>query len=316
MAMRRGTVTGAVRNRSVDKVLYGARGNRVGNVFQVPQLYGGRFLPEEYADMVLWAANEAAAAGCVLQEISLEILLPVEGKESVLKKILTGIRQTCLTKHIKVGAVRAETSEAVRRPVCVVTGMGVRNAARFFDVAPGQQIVMSKWIAAQGTAWLAECYGEQLQRRLPGWILEEALEFRRDIDCTKEGQIAMEYGVSAMQTVGEGGIFRACREFGDRLKVGLCVDLEKIPVQQETVELTECFDINPYELCGWGSLLMLTDNGKGLVQALEEAGIPAAVIGSIITGQEKVIRHGEDTRYLDTGIPDSWHALSRKTLLW
>ena len=309
MAMRRGTVTGAVRDRSVDKVLFPVQEKNREYIFQVPQLYGGRYLPEEYADMVLWMANEAAAAGCVLREISLEILLPVQEKESVLKKILAKIKQVCQAMQIKVGAVRAETSTAVWRPVCVVTGKGERCAHSFLDVAAGQQLVMSKWLAPQGTAWLAECFGRQLKERLPGWILEEALDFRRDIDCTGEGQIAMEFGVSAMEAVGEGGVFRACREFGDRLGMGLRIDLERIPVQQETVELTEFFGINPYELCGWGSLLMLTHDGEGLLDALDRAGIPAAVIGGAISGQDKVICHGEDTRYLETGIPDSWYSL-------
>ena len=278
-------------------------------IFQTPQLYGGRYLPEEYADLVRWAANEAVAAGCVLREISLEILLPVQEKESVLKKILTGIKRLCQEKQIKVGAVRAETSSAVRRPVCVVTGKGERYEGGFSDVTAGQQLVMSKWLAPQGTAWLAECFGGQLRERLPGWILDEAMDFRRDIDCVREGQTAMEFGVSAMRAVGEGGVFRACREFGDELGMGLRIDLEKIPVQQETVELTEFFGINPYELCGWGSLLMLTHDGDGLVDALERKGIPAAVIGGTISGQDKVICHGEDTRYLETGISDSWHSL-------
>lgn len=309
MAMRRGTVTGAVKDRSVDKVLFEVREQDREYIFQTPQLYGGRFLPEEYADLVLWAGNEAVAARCVLGEISLEILLPVQEKESVLKKILTRIKRVCQEKQIKVGAVRAETSSAVRRPVCVVTGKGKRYADGFLDVAAGQQLVMSKWLAPQGTAWLAECFSRQLRERLPGWILEEAMDFRRDIDCTGEGQIAMEFGVSAMRAVGEGGVFRACRELGDELGMGLRIDLEKIPVQQETVELTEFFGINPYELCGWGSLLMLTHDGNGLVDVLEREGIPAAVIGSATSGQDKVICHGEDTRYLETGIPDSWHSL-------
>lgn len=309
MAMRRGTVTGAVRDRSVDKVLFEVREQDREYIFQTPQLYGGRYLPEEYGDLVLWAANEAVAAGCVLEEISLEILLPVQEKESVLKKILTRIKHVCLEKQIKVGAVRAETSSAVRRPVCVVTGKGKRYADIFLDVAAGQQLVMSKWLAPQGTAWLAECFCGQLRERLPGWILEEAMDFHRDIDCTGEAQIAMEFGVSTMRAVGEGGVFRACRELGDELGMGLRIDIEKIPVQQETVELTEFFGINPYELCGWGSLLMLTNDGNGLVDALEREGIPAAVIGSATSGQDKVICHGEDTRYLETGIPDSWHSL-------
>ena len=43
------------------------------------------------------------------------------------------------------------------------------------------------------------------------------------------------------------------------------IELQKIPVWQETVEVSEVFDINPYMLDGTGSLLIVTNNGERLV---------------------------------------------------
>ncbi len=72
-----------------------------------------------------------------------------------------------------------------------------------------------------------------------------------------------------------GGLWQLAAENG----VGLVADLKRIPVRQETIEVCEYFDLNPYELMAGGSLLILTENGGELVRALETAGVPAAVIG-------------------------------------
>lgn len=56
------------------------------------------------------------------------------------------------------------------------------------------------------------------------------------------------------------------------------IDLKKIPVRQETIEICEFFGLNPYELISGGSMLMAAEDGNQLVHELEKAGIPAAVI--------------------------------------
>lgn len=42
------------------------------------------------------------------------------------------------------------------------------------------------------------------------------------------------------------------------------IELQKIPVWQETIEVSEVFDINLICLMGTGSLLIVTNKGKGL----------------------------------------------------
>lgn len=51
-------------------------------------------------------------------------------------------------------------------------------------------------------------------------------------------------------------------------------DLKKIPIRQETVEICEYFDVNPYGLISSGMMLMASADGNALVLALQEAGIP------------------------------------------
>ena len=63
--------------------------------------------------------------------------------------------------------------------------------------------------------------------------------------------------------------------------------------------MCEYFDLNPYELMAGGSLLIVAANGGELVRALEEAGVPAAVIGRTTSGNDRIIRHGEESRFLE-----------------
>lgn len=81
--------------------------------------------------------------------------------------------------------------------------------------------------------------------------------------------------------------------------MGLTIDLKKIPLRQETIEICEVFDINPYMLISSGSLLIGTNNGYQLVQELEQAGIHAALIGYATEGNDRIVVNGEEQRYLE-----------------
>ena len=114
----------------------------------------------------------------------------------------------------------------------------------------------------------------------------------------------MEYGVSAMHDITEGGVFGALWEMAEGAGVGLDVDLKKIPIRQETVELCECFGLNPYILMSSGSMMIAADDGHELVRKLEQAGIHAVVVGRTNSGNDRILRNGEDVRYLDKPQPD------------
>ena len=71
------------------------------------------------------------------------------------------------------------------------------------------------------------------------------------------------------------------------------------------MEVCNYYDLNPYELLSSGCLLMAAkEDGEALVAELLNAGIPAAIIGSLTDGNDKVITNGEETRYLDLPKPD------------
>ena len=84
------------------------------------------------------------------------------------------------------------------------------------------------------------------------------------------------------------------------------LDLKKIPICQETVEICEYFDVNPYQLKGDGALLFLTHDSTAAMKALKEAGVSAAVIGRINDGNDRILTNEDETRFLEPNRMDEY----------
>ncbi len=170
-------------------------------------------------------------------------------------------------------------------------------------VSPGMSIVMSKWIGLTGTARIAREHEREVSGRLPARMIRGMEAYGDDLSVDAEKQAAARFDVCDLREVTEGGIWRALWEMADDHDIGLTVDLHKIPVRQETIEVCEICGLNPYELLSGGAALMVTWQGEALVEALAEAGVHAAVIGFITDSHDRiVIRHTADgvkIRYLN-----------------
>lgn len=160
-------------------------------------------------------------------------------------------------------------------------------------------VVVTKWAAIEGTVILAEEKKEELLERYPAHMIREAEGFKEYLSVEKETVIARRMEAHAVYDAGSGGIFGVLWKISCEMAVGLDIDLKKIPIRQETIELCEFFDLNPYQLLSGGMLVILTDQGKSLVEELSAAGISAQIIGNTNSGNDKIIRNGEKIRYLD-----------------
>ena len=162
-----------------------------------------------------------------------------------------------------------------------------------------RELVMTKWLGLEGTAVIAAGSREKLCGRYPSDLVDTAADFYKYLSVAPEAATAVKSGADYLLALREGGVFGGLWQLAAENGVGLVADLKRIPVRQETIEVCEYFDLNPYELMAGGSLLILTENGGELVRALETAGVPAAVIGRTTQGNDRIIRHGEESRFLE-----------------
>ena len=256
---------------------------------------------------VITTANDLASSGAEPVGVMLTILLPEESEEALLKEIMRDAEATCEKFHMQILGGHTEVSAAVNRPVISVSGVGkVKKDAmiKTGGARPGMDIVVSKWIGIEGTVILAKERERELRGRYATTFIDRSKDLDAYISVLSEAAVAARSGVSAMHDITEGGIFGALWEMAEASGVGLEIDLKKIPVRQETIEICEFFGLNPYELISGGSMLMAAEDGNQLVHELEKAGIPAAVIGKAMAGNDRVLRNEAERRFLEPPKPD------------
>lgn len=259
-------------------------------------------------------ANDLAAAGADPVAVMVTALLPPATEEKEIRGIMEDMEETCKALDMEVIGGHTEITDVVSQPVLSVTGVGKmkREDALFARrLTPGQDLVVTKWIGLEGTSIVAKEKEAELRKVFSEPFIHTAQAFDQYFSVVPESRTAMEHGVSVMHDVTEGGIFGALWEMAEGAGVGLEIDLKKIPIRQETVEVCEQFGLNPYLLMSSGSMLIGTEHGEILVRRLKEAGIPAVVIGQAMEGKDRILRNGEEIRYLDRPQSDELYKIYR-----
>lgn len=219
-----------------------------------------------------------------------------------MKKLMQQMETACKEASVQIMGGHTEVTRAVSQPVVTVCGVGKAKKGKLITTAgarPGMDMIATKWIGLEGTSIIAKEKEEELSSRYTAEFIQKAQQFDRYLSVMGEAAVAAANGVSAMHDVTEGGIFGALWEMAEASGVGLEIDLKRIPLLQETVEICEFFDVNPYELISSGCMLMAAEDGNTLVRELEKAGIPAVVIGKATAGNDRIIVNEEERRFLE-----------------
>ncbi|MCR4922644.1 MAG: hydrogenase maturation factor [Lachnospiraceae bacterium] len=258
---------------------------------------------------VIKASNNVAVSGADQAGIMLDILLPPDTEESRLKFL---IKQAALTaKELETVIIggHTEITDSVRLPVITATGIGRVKRSMLLGKGssrPGDDIVMTKWIGLEGSAFIVKERKEELKARFTPALIESLEDMSKELSIIKEARICRENMVHEMHDLSSGGVFAGLWELSKASGLGLVADLKKIDIRQETVELCEYFKINPYELKSSGSLLFTTDRGYEVVERLKEAKIRATVIGKLTDNKDRIIVNEDEERYLDSPRGDEW----------
>lgn len=260
-------------------------------------------------------ANDLASSGAEPVGVMLTVLLPEEIEEEDIREMMRQVEEACAHFHIQVMGGHTEVTRAVTQPVISVTGVGKVREDRLVSTAgakPGQDILVTKWIGIEGTSIIAKEKEKELLERFSQAFVDTAKGFDQYLSVLPDSRIAVEHGVSAMHDVTEGGIYGALWEVAEASGIGLEIDLKAIPIRQETIEICEYFELNPYYLISSGCILMAADQGHDLVRKLEAAGIPAAVIGKATDGKARRIWNGGEESYLERPKTDELYKIYHK----
>ncbi|MBQ6814542.1 MAG: hydrogenase maturation factor [Lachnospiraceae bacterium] len=251
------------------------------------------------------AVNNLAAVGATPQYAQISIVLPEGMREIKLKMIMDEMADYAAKSQVHITGGSTSVSDAVINPVVTVTVTGFMDNDSDCkykykeEIKPGYDIVMTKAAALEGTAILAMEHQEEFEKRFTSLYINNASAFINDISIVNEAAVAIKHGVAAMHDMSEGGVFGAIWELCEAGNCGAEINLKKINMRQETIELTNYLNINPYLMPSAGSLLMVTKDGLGLINEMEKNGIDAYVIGKITEGNDRVVVNDEEKRFLE-----------------
>lgn len=241
--------------------------------------------------------NHLAASGAEPVGISDQILLPLSSQEGQLADIMKQLNRVCADLGIAILGGHTAVSEAVNLPVITLTAVGYGKKIPV-KPEPGWDLVLTKYVGMEGTALLAWEKEELLHSHYTYDFLSGAKRMKAFLSVAAEAAVGASFG-AAMYSLSEGGVLAALWDMMDGAGLGMDVNLKAIPIRQETVEITEFFELNPYQMLSGGSLLMAVSNGELLVRQLEQQKIPAAVIGKTTDRKARILRRDEEERYLD-----------------
>jgi hydrogenase expression/formation protein HypE len=255
---------------------------------------------------VLVNANDIAASGGVPRWLLTTVLLPVGATASEALALLADLGAAATGAGATLVGGHSEVSGAVTRPVVSATMLGTMRRADLRDkreALPGDQVILTKALAVEGTALLAEELGERL--RALGMGERELAACRRLLDhlsIVPEARIAAGCaGVRAMHDITEGGLATALRELAVACGHGIVVHRERVPLLPETSRLCALLGADPLGLIASGSLLVCChpDETDALLGALAREHIAAAVIG-------EVSEEDAGVSALERGLPAPW----------
>ena len=273
---------------------------------------------------VLHAAGNLAAKGAGAAGVSIRVMLPEGAEEDLLRDIAGEAERACARMNIQITAFQGEVAMAAAQPIIYACAAGVRENIPCRDAeqqtaesGSGTELLMCGYAGLEGTLRILSESRADLSTRFTDTFLDEAE--RLEDELVMPGQMLRVFdadGNAAVRQIGSGGILAALWELCEQKEAGFEIDMHRIALKQETVEICEFYRLNPYQMTSAGSFLILTERADEVLAVLEDAGAHAVRLGTAGKQNARVIRNGEETRYLDRPAPDEllrWQTERRET---
>lgn len=317
--MRTGRVTQTIWNRAVKKHIQKVNRNSTGKaaweessselasddkdfVWSSASVSGKAPAQVKYA--VIKSAGDLAAKRVRPTAVSVQILFPESSDEQELKDIMRILTEICEETGLAITCVQAESAEYVLQTVIQITAVGVKENPKQQTKKwiPGTEIILCGYTGLEGTLRLVEEAEADLRTRFTPSFIEKTKRCKESLILPK--QILKLPEEAKSRQCGDGGVLCGLWELAEVEKIGFEIDFSKLALKQETVEICEFFQLNPYLLTSAGSYLVLTEHGEEALEILKNAGVPAVRIGFVKEQNARTLVNGEETRYLDRPAPD------------
>jgi len=237
-------------------------------------------------------ASDAATSGLPLRWMAVDLNLPPEVTDEELTALWDAFHRTC--RDIGIAVVTGHTARyegctwpMVGGAVCMAAGAEDRYVTPQM-ARPGDAIVVTKGAAIEATALFAATFPERLAQGVGEDVVKAADALFERMTVVPEAAVAREFGlrdegVTSMHDATEGGVLGGLAEVASASKVGMRVELARIPLRPEVRAVCEHAGMDPYTSISEGTLIctVVQDRADAFASALEDDGIDAAVVGQV-----------------------------------
>jgi hydrogenase maturation factor len=252
------------------------------------------------------SCNDVATSGVAPRWILLLVLVPSPDDEELLERIMRDASGAAREVGASIIGGHTGYSAGLSRPLVAVVALGTasgRVPVRTSGARVGDQVLVTKGIALEGTAILAQDFADVARRLgLEDQDLVQASDLMAEVSVVPEALAVATHGVTAMHDVTRGGVLETLLEIADLSRVRIEVDVSRIPTRPVISRFAEAFQFDPLRMISSGTLSATVPPGrvKDVSQALEELGTPFAYVGQVTEGAGvRVLRGGKSIHYTE-----------------
>lgn len=235
-------------------------------------------------------ANDIACMGGTPRWFLATLLLPAgKSDDMILERIFSQLSSACEGLGIAICGGHTEVTTGVNRPIVVGQMLGTVEKSGLVTTSgarPGNDILLTKGIAIEGTAILAREKTRELSGEFDTDFLDRCRGFLTSpgISIVRDARAALRAGgVTAMHDPTEGGLAAGLHELAFAADSGIEIWEDTIPVFSETQKLCQFFQLDPLGLISSGALIITAepDSTRRIIASLSDAHIPCRCIGKV-----------------------------------
>ena len=240
------------------------------------------------------ASNNFYCSGGQISGARVTLMLPADIKESKIKEYMAAFNGFAKQENIQILGGHSQVTDACNRVQFFVTMVGKigKYMPRKKAIKPGYDIVMTGYAGRMGADVILRTQYDDLKKRFSESFLQQAYMDESEYATKDAARILTadeSLDVCYIHDASCGGVYGGLWQLGVWMDKGFEVIHKDMLIRQETIELCEYCNRNPYLVDGCGSLFAVTEKGDKAVEALREAGIAASVIGKVTEKKEKLI---------------------------
>jgi hydrogenase maturation factor len=247
-------------------------------------------VPGQPMEMFGWytvhiGASDIAVMGVKPRYMTYTLLMPPETPDEDFRTIIDSIHENAEDLGIAIVGGHTGYYPGFMAPtIGGITVFAIAGKDEYVTPAgakPDDDVLLTKGPAVEAVGILAALQPEKLAGH-PQELVDKAIAQCQEMTVVKDALTAMEAGgVHAMHDATEGGVRGGLYEIASASGIGMEIDESLFVYPEEIRIVEEAFKFDALEAIAEGTLLLTVDpyHTKAVLQALEDVGIAASVIG-------------------------------------